>query len=80
MSNKYVLQCDHDDPVVDDFVKVVKLYNRSYAILYNRQPDGGNRITHNNISFESYDKFVEHIENTSGGYDGTFGYYGKVAS
>lgn len=79
MGNKYVLQCDYDDPVINDFVKVVKRYNRSYVILYNRQPDGRNSISHSNVTFESYDKFIEHVEDTSGGYDGTFGYYGKVA-
>ena len=74
MIGKYVLHCDHDEPKIEEFIDVVKQHNRDYAILYSKQDSGDSVITLNEIIFEDYDEFLEHLEGTSGGYDGTFGY------
>jgi hypothetical protein len=42
--------------------------------VYNRIPDGSHIITFNDVIFEEFIEFLDHVEGTSGGYDGVFGY------
>ncbi len=74
MQGKYILQCDVDDTIRDQFVQIVKAYKRQYVIVYNRIPDGSHIITFNDVVFEEFTEFLDHVEGTSGGYDGVFGY------
>lgn len=74
MPSKYVFHCDYNEPLVKEFIDTVKKYNRDYTVLYNRQDDGDCVVTFNELIFENYNDFLEHLEGTSGGYDGTFGY------
>jgi len=80
---KYILHCDTDDLIRDDFIKVVTNYKRRYMIVYNpsggrRQADGKYIITFNGAVFENMSEFLDHVEDTSGGYDGLFGYSRKA--
>ena len=74
MQGKYVLHCDVADPVRDLFLEVMKKNRRRYAIIYSKQADGSAVVTYNEIIFEEYEEFLDHVEGTSGGYDGLFGY------
>lgn len=74
MQGKYVLQCDESDTIRDQFLKIVRSYRRQYVIVYNRIPDGSHIITFNDDVFEEFTEFLDHVEGTSGGYDGLFGY------
>lgn len=74
MPSKYVLHCDHNDSVVNKFIDTVKHFNRDYTVLYNKQDDGDMIITFNELIFEDFNEFLDHLEATNGGYDGTFGY------
>lgn len=74
MQGKYVLQCDEDDTIRDQFLQIVKAYKRQYLIVYNRIADGSHIITFNDVVFEEFGEFIDHVEGTSGGYDGLFGY------
>lgn len=70
MSNKYVLECDHGDPVAEDFLQIVTAQNRDHMIFYTKQPSGNvHRFTkpsirHNNITFNNYSQFLDHIDLT----------------
>ena len=74
MQGKYVLHCDVGDPVRDLFLEVMKKNRRRYAIIYSKQADGSAVVTYNEIIFEEYEEFLDHVEGTSGGYDRLFGY------
>ena len=83
--SKYILHCDTDDLIRDDFIKVMTYYKRPYMIVYNpsgglRQPDGSHVITFNGVVFEEFTKFLDHVENTSGEYDGLFDYSREATS
>jgi hypothetical protein len=87
--NKYVLYIngsfelranDIRKGVIDDFRKYVKMHNRDYLILYdNNIAEGTFRIKYKDITFKTYDEFMDHLDDTCGGHDGTFGYYRKAA-
>jgi len=74
MSGKYVFHCDYNETKVKEFIATMKQYNRDYTVIYNKQDDGYCVVTFNELIFEDYNDFLDHLEGTSGGYDGTFGY------